>query len=193
MCLFHTDNRYSLCYIDIWLKSANAVHLYKCASQTTASFYTLYKCQPFLCYERWCFYVVSIPFSPLSNWFFYSTWDTYDNYCCLRRLVHGCFSTFYCCVLLCGCVSASACNVSPACCALVVFPPHLTTSQLSSCCHLFSWDVFPSSAVLQRASPHCLGFGWGPVTCIWQSLWMKAFASALAHCKYIEILQAGQR
>lgn len=112
-------------------KNANTVHLYKCASRTTDSLYTPYKYQTCLCYERWCFSAVSLSFSPWSNWCLYSTRDTHYDYCCLRQLVHCCFSTFHCCVLWCEVVSQWV---------LAAFPLHavhwwfsLLTSPYRSC------------------------------------------------------------
>lgn len=128
-------------------KSTNAVCLYECASRTADSLYTPHKRQTFICYPRWCFYAVSLPFIPWGDWCLYSTWVTHLQLL-LSKTVGPLLLLHI--PLLCHVVwssaSVSACSISLACCALVVFPPYLTISQLSSCCRLSSADVFPSSA-----------------------------------------------
>ena len=97
------------------------------------------------------------------------------NYCCLRQSVHCCFSAPHCCGMLClrECLQHFSCTLCAG-----GFPPHLTISQLSSCCHRSSWMSSPA-ALCYNALPHCLGSGWDPGTRIWQSLWMKASANVL--------------
>lgn len=99
--------------------------------------------------KSWYFYTVSLLFSPWGNWCLYCNHMSHHLWLLLLKTV--CPLLFLHIPLLChvvgSCASLSICCVSPACCVLVVFPPHLTISQLSSCCHLSSVDFFPSSSV----------------------------------------------
>lgn len=92
------------------------------------------------------------------------------NYCCRRQPVHCCFSTPHCWVLLCEAVPQRALAAFLLHAVHWWFPssPHHIAAVISVSSVLL--DVFPSSAVLQYALPHCLGSGRDPGTQIWQSL-----------------------
>ena len=133
--------------------------------------------------ESWCLYAMSLPFSLWSNWCLYYTWVTHLQLL-LRKT--ACPLLFLHTPLLrhvvCSCALVSVCSISPARSARwLPSSPHQPAAVISRASVFL--DVFPGRAVLQYALPHCLGSGGDPGTQIWQSLWMKASASALTHCK----------